>query len=88
MEPSVHRAFYPDRYWNCADVVALANEVYDGPMALSDLDILLFQGCQLCSAQTTAEQDRYHSDVPDLAKFLSVRFLKEHLDLFAVEPVS
>jgi hypothetical protein len=48
-------------------MIALANEVHDSPMALSDLNILLSQGRQLGSAQTTAEQDRDHSDVSDAA---------------------
>jgi hypothetical protein len=36
-------------------------------VALSDLDIFPSQGRQLGSAQTAAEQDRYHSDVSDVA---------------------
>jgi hypothetical protein len=44
---------------------ALADQIYDSSMALSDLNILLPQGRQFGSAQTTAEQDRYHGDVSD-----------------------
>jgi hypothetical protein len=35
-----------------------------------------------------AEQDRYHSDVPDVAKTFTARFLREQLSLLALEPVS
>jgi hypothetical protein len=48
-------------------VVALADKVNDSPVALSDLHIFHSQGRQLGSAQTTAKQDRYHSDVSDAA---------------------
>jgi hypothetical protein len=69
-------------------VVALADEVYDCPMALSNLNIFLPQGGQFSSAQTTAEQDRHHSYVSDIAKALTVRFLEEQTSLLAVEPIS
>jgi hypothetical protein len=69
-------------------VIALADEVYDRPMPLPNLNIFLPQGRQLSSAQTTAEQDRYHSDVSDIAKARAIRLLKERLGLLAVEPVS
>jgi hypothetical protein len=48
-------------------VVALADKVNDNPMALSDLNIFSSEGGQLGSAQTAAEQDRYHSDISDAA---------------------
>ncbi len=48
-------------------MIALADKVYDSPMSLSDLDVFLSQARQLGSAQTTAKQDRYHSDVSDAA---------------------
>jgi hypothetical protein len=44
-------------------MIALADKVYDGPMSLSDLDVFLSQSRQLVTAQTTAKQDRNHSDV-------------------------
>jgi hypothetical protein len=46
-------------------VVALADQVNDRPMALSDLYVFSAKGGQLCSAQTTAEQDRDHGDIPN-----------------------
>jgi hypothetical protein len=57
-------------------------------MALPDLDVFFSQRSQFSSSQSTAEQDRYHSDVPEVAKTLTIRFLKEQLSLLAVEPVS
>jgi hypothetical protein len=36
-------------------------------MALSDLNVFSAKGRQLCSAQTAAEQDREHSDIPNVA---------------------
>jgi hypothetical protein len=48
-------------------MIALADKIYDCPMSLSDLNIFLSQGRQLGSAQTTTKQDRYHSDVSDVA---------------------
>jgi len=36
-------------------------------MALSDLYVFSAKGRQLGSAQTAAEQDRYHSDIPGVA---------------------
>ena len=86
-QPSVHSTLHPKRHWNCANVVAFANKVYDRPVTLSDLNILLPEGCQLCPAQTTAEQDRYHGDVANVAKVFTVRRLKEQLGLFAVQPI-
>jgi hypothetical protein len=46
-------------------VIALADEINDSPVALSDLNIFPSQGRQLGSAQTATDQDRYHSDVSD-----------------------
>jgi hypothetical protein len=69
-------------------VIAFADKVYDSPMALSDLNIFISQARQLSSPQTTADQDGYHGDVSEVAKILAVRFLKKHLGLFAVEPVT
>ena len=57
-------------------------------MALPDLDVFFSQRSQFGSSKSTAEQDRDHSDVPDVAKVFTVRFLKEQLSLLAVEPVS
>lgn len=53
--PPAHGIFHPDGHGNCPDVIALADQVYDSPMALSDLNILLAQGRQFGSAQPTAE---------------------------------
>jgi hypothetical protein len=36
-------------------------------MALSDLYVVSAKGRQLCSAQTAAEQDREHSNIPNVA---------------------
>ena len=66
-QPSVHGILHPDRHGDGPDVVALADKVNDRPMALSDLYVFSAQGRQLGSAQTAAEQDRYHSDIPDVA---------------------
>jgi hypothetical protein len=87
-QPPVYGTLDPYRHGNCADVIALADEVYDRPMPLPNLNIFLPQGCQLSSAQTTAEQDRDHSDVSDIAKARAIRLLKERLGLLAVELVS
>jgi len=54
-QPSVHGILHPDRHGDSPDAVALANKINDRPMALSDLYV--------CSAQTAAEQDRYHGDI-------------------------
>jgi len=48
-------------------VVTLADKVNNSPMALSNPYVFSAQGRQLGSAQTAAEQDRYHSDVTDMA---------------------
>jgi hypothetical protein len=36
-------------------------------MGLSDLYVFSAKGRQLCSAQTAAQQDREHSDIPNVA---------------------
>jgi len=69
-------------------VVALADKVHDGPMALPNLDVFCSQRSQFGSSKTTPEQNRDHSDVSDVAKAIAARFLKEQLSLFAGEPVS
>ena len=48
-------------------MIALADEINDSPVALSDLNIFPSQGRQLGSAKTATEQDAYHSDVSDAA---------------------
>jgi hypothetical protein len=48
-------------------MVALADEVDDSAMALSDLNISPSQDGQLGSEQTATEQDRYPSNVSDAA---------------------
>ena len=48
-------------------MIALADKAYDGPVSLSNLDVFLSQARQLSSAQTTAKQDRHHSNVSDAA---------------------
>ena len=48
-------------------MIALADEVHNSPVSLSDLDVFLSQARQLGSAQTTAKQDSNHSDVSDAA---------------------
>jgi aryl-alcohol dehydrogenase-like predicted oxidoreductase len=58
---------------------ALADEVHNSPMSLPNLDVFFSQRCYFGSSKTTAEQDRYHSDVSDAAKAFTVRFLKEQL---------
>jgi hypothetical protein len=73
----VYGTLDPDRHRDCADVVALANEIYHSPMPLPDLNIFLSQSCQSRPAQATAEKDRCHSDVSDIAKAQSIRLLKE-----------
>jgi hypothetical protein len=87
-QPPVYGTLDPDRHLDSADVVALANEIYDSPMPLPDLNIFLSQSCQFRPAQATAEKDRYHSDVSDIAKAQSIRLLKERLGLLAVQPVA
>jgi hypothetical protein len=86
--PSINGTLDPDRHRDRANVIAPTDEVYDRPMPLPNLNIFLPQGCQLRSAQTTAEQDRYHSDVSDIPKARAIRLLKERLSLLGVEPVS
>ncbi|MBB5061535.1 hypothetical protein HDF16_006271 [Granulicella aggregans] len=66
-QPSVHGILHPDRHGDGPNVVTLADKVNDRPMALSDLYVFSAQGRQLGSAQTAAEQDRYHSDIPGVA---------------------
>jgi hypothetical protein len=66
-QPPVHGTLHPDRHGYGPDVVALADKVNNNPMALSNLYVFLRQGRQLGSAQAAAEQDRYHSDVSDMA---------------------
>jgi hypothetical protein len=66
-QPSVYGILHPAGHRNGADVVALADQVNDRPMALSDLYVFSAKGGQLCSAQTAAEQDRDHGDIPNVA---------------------
>jgi hypothetical protein len=84
-QPPVYGTLDPDRHRDCADVVALANEIYDRPMPLPDLNSFLSQGCQFRPAQATAEKDRYHCDISDIKKAQSVAdtltFVDVKLDL-------
>jgi hypothetical protein len=66
-QPPVHGALQPDRHGHSPDVIALADEIYDRPMTLSDLNIFHSQGGQLGSAQATTKQDRYHGGIANAA---------------------
>jgi steroid delta-isomerase-like uncharacterized protein len=44
-QPPVHGTLNPDRHRDCANVIALADEVYDSPMSLPNLNIFLSQRC-------------------------------------------
>jgi hypothetical protein len=87
-QPPVDSTLHPDRHGNCTNVVALAEEIHNSPVALPDLYLFFSQRSQFGSSKSTAEQDRDHSDIPDVTKSFTVRFLKEQLSLLVVEPVS
>jgi hypothetical protein len=44
-QPSVYGTLNPERHRNCANVIALADEVHNGPMSLPNLDVFFSQRC-------------------------------------------
>src|SRR5277367_4809213 len=54
-QPPVYSTLHPDRHGNRANVVPLADEVHDSPMALPDLDVFFSERSQIGSSKSTAE---------------------------------
>jgi len=56
-------------------MTAFANQVYDGPMSLPDLQILNRKRGKLGPAQPTAYEYGYHREITDTAQVVTVGFL-------------
>jgi len=61
--PTVDCVFDPLRHGDRADVAAFANQVNDGPVSLTGLDVIDFQGGKFGAAQSAADQDGDHGAI-------------------------
>jgi hypothetical protein len=57
-------------------MTAFANQVHDGPVSLSDLQILNFKRGKLSPAQSTTYEYGYHREITDTSQVVTVGFLQ------------
>ena len=61
--PTVDCVFDPLRYGDSADVAAFAYQINNGPVSLTSLDVIDFQGGKFGAAQSAADQDGDHGAI-------------------------
>jgi hypothetical protein len=74
--PSIDCLLDPSRHRNRTDMTAFANQVYDGPMSLPDLQILNSKSRELGPAQSAAYEHGNHCEIAGTTQIVSVGFLK------------
>jgi hypothetical protein len=57
-------------------MTAFANQVYEGPMSLPDLQILNSKSREFGPTQSAANEDGNHCEIADTAQIVPVRFLQ------------
>jgi hypothetical protein len=76
ISPSIDCLLNPSRHTNRTDMTAFANQVYDGPMSLPDLQILDSKSRELGPTQAATYEYGNHCEIADTAQIVSVGFLK------------
>ena len=81
ISPSIDCLLDPSRHRNRADMTAFANQVYDGPMSLPDLQIFNSKSRELGPAQSAAYEHGNHCEISDTAQIVPVGFLEQKQEL-------
>ena len=68
LSPSIDCILDPSRHRNGTDMTALADQVHDGPMSLSDLQILNAKSRELGPAQSATHEHRNHCEITRTAQ--------------------
>jgi hypothetical protein len=88
ISPSIDCLLDPSRHRNRTDMTAIANQVYDGPVSLPDLQILNSKSRELGPAQSAAYEHGNHCEITDTAQIVAVGFLQQQSRLILGQPVS
>jgi hypothetical protein len=76
ISPSIDCLLDPSRHRNSTDMTAFANQVYDGPMSLPNLQILYAKSREFGPTQSAAYEHGNHCEIADTAKIVPVGFLQ------------
>ena len=76
ISPSIDCLLDPSRHRNRTDMTAFANQVYDGPMSLPNLQILNGKSREFGPTQSAAYEHINHREIADTAKIVPVGFLQ------------
>jgi hypothetical protein len=75
ISPSIDCLLDPSRHRNRTDMTAFANQVYDGPVSLPNLQILYAKSREFGPTQSAAYEHGNHCEIADTAQVVTVGFL-------------
>ena len=76
VSPSIDCLLDPSRHRNRTDMTAFANQVYDGPMSLPNLQVLNGKSREFGPTQSAAYEHGNHCGIADTATTVPVGFLQ------------
>jgi hypothetical protein len=76
ISPSIDCLLDPSRHRNRTDMTAFANQVYDGPMSLPNLQMLNGKSREFGPTQSAAHEHGNHCEIANTAKIVPVGFLQ------------